>query len=131
MDKYIIYTHNKCMNKAVREVLLEKKYRLGGWGDDAWVIYLEENGYFEYDHELSRSKRSHLKNYKELSFRQLCELPPVHDEVEELAEAIYNSIIKHLSESNPDFNEPDGPNRVIPKQDWCAVWERIKPKLGL
>ena len=136
-EKYVFYTMgNEEINEAVREILLKKGYEKGGWGQDAHVIYIYMQphwGYtvpsFEYDTEIYSST---LDKFKEITFRELCELPDVHDELEELANHLFLEIdahwktVKHKEENQLfDFNS------WCRKQNWCKVQELVEKKLGL
>jgi len=127
MKKYIIYTcGNKQINEAVQKVLFEKGYV---WQDGksnkrsfSGVTYLEEDGSLLHGDVKYADKVRVEEGYKELTFRELFELPPVHDEVEELADHIVSDILAFWND------ETYGP---IKDMDWCKVRDQVKEKLDL
>lgn len=123
MDKYVIYTMgNEKMNEAVLVVLLGKGYGEKGWAADAYLFFIDQNNFdflFADDPQWIKIPGIKSRNYKEITFKQLCELPPVHDEVEDIAKELVAYIKRQT------WWEDFAPER------FCDVWERMKPKLGL
>ena len=125
-EKMIIFTMGiKEINEAVQKVLFEKGYE---WADGGVDFRHQEGagvatGFYDtkpFKHIVTvrEPMNEHWKDHKEITFRELCELPPVHDELEELADEIVETIRAHGfgNESEAFF---------------CKVWERLKLKLGL
>ena len=125
MDKYIIYTMGiKEINKAIVKVLLEKGYEPENPQQSVYlkaetigINFLSRNG-------ITFGTKHSIRNdveWKEITFRELMELPPVHDELEELAKKLVDVIQK-------DTEWGEG---RIQESEYCKLWERMKPKLGL
>ena len=99
MDKYIIYTMGVPeINEAVQKVLFEKGY---GWQGDASskpnhlnAHHITINLYDKYriTYGATPTLMEEATKGKEITFRELMELPPVHDELEELAEKVVSSL---------------------------------------
>lgn len=142
MDKYIIYTMGvKEINEAVQKILFEKGYKWGSGMQDTLnrADFLTLNGEIII-YGINECPIS-PHGYKELTFRELMELPPVlvHDEEEELAERIVGfiencTIPQRKTRLETQIGFKDGILSFkdwTKKQDWCAIWEKMKPKLGL
>ena len=130
-EKYIIYTMgNKEINKAVQKVLFDKGY---SWLSSGFITKHTRIGiginFFDdrpSGHLVNINDPSDAawKNFKEITFRELCELPDVDDKYEELANHLDKEIRKYLRSLEGTFPTTDS-------VDWCKVWEKLKPKLGL
>ena len=133
-EKMIIFTMGiKEINEAVQKVLFEKGYKWYATGESFTDI---TNGYgmvldffekprgniCEIDETIHRTR----ENYKEITFRELCELPPVHDEEERLASFLYEKITDYWGANTQCMFETWKKN-----QNWCKVREKVEKKLGL
>jgi hypothetical protein len=122
---------NEKIGREIVEVLLGKGYRWPGYDQNfprtilgAITINTIANGSIAY---FRKGEEECGSLYKELTFRELCELPPVHDEYEEAAKEITDFLINKLS----IFDNNEFIDFAIKKIDWCKIWEKMKPKLGL
>ena len=135
MDKYIIYTMGVPeINEAVQKVLFDKGYT---WNNGSTQIYdgpIPHGLTINYGNKVgvfvSLDRGDMAKGYKEITFRELMELPPVHDEEEELAEKIVASLYE-ISKEYRESQEYIGFDKWVKQQNWCKVQEKVKKKLGL
>ena len=109
----------KEINGAVQKVLLDKEYKWSKgnaplpsrWVEAEYLVIEGKNVFWSIDCDKN--------NYREITFRELCELPPVHDELEELADELIHRIKAYQKE----YNISDG--------DLCEVRKKVEKKLGL
>ena len=134
-EQYIIYTMgNEKINKEVHRILGKSGF---SWGGSGGIVGEEDKhlhcNYIAVDVGTRKVWAEVNENeYKEITFRELCELPDVHDELEELANHLFLEIdahwktVKHKEENQLfDFNS------WCRKQNWCKVQELVEKKLGL
>ena len=121
MDYYIIWTgENEQFQKLVIDEFRKKGYRIYGDGSPDITfdsVMVDKKN----DEVMCASWGYYYKDHKEITFRELCELPPVHDELEELAE--------HMVKALEDFNYQS--DLLKTADDFCKLWEKMKLKLGL
>lgn len=122
-EKMIIYTMGiKKLNEAVQKVLFEKGYEMEyGYREvpsTSRFVFLHDKheNEFNWGYAEDWERKS---QFKEITFRELCELPPVHDELEELADELIHRIKAYQKE----YNISDG--------DLCEVRKKVEKKLGL
>lgn len=126
-EKYIIYTMgNEKINEEVQEILFEKgyrwfsdsdndnekKYELGPWE----VLWINDDHFLSHSDQKYADREKTSRGLKELTFRQLCELPPAYDELDEIAE----KLVKFIKD-----------NWAIDKISFCDLWDKMKPLLGV
>lgn len=130
MDYYIIWTgENEQFQKLVIDEFRKKGYRI--YGDGSPDITFDSVMVDKDNDEIMCARwESYCEDHKEINFRELCELPPVHDEYDKFAEGIANYILNIAKLEIPKFDKPYGKER-LKELDWCKVWKRLKPKLGL
>ena len=130
MDYYIIWTgENEQFQKLVIDEFRKKGYRI--YGDGSPDITFDSVMVDKDNDEIMCARwESYCEDHKEINFRELCELPPVHDELEELAIQIINSINRFWVEKQPSAGEPSFYDWAK-QQNWCKVREKVEKKLGL
>lgn len=133
-EKYIIYTMGvKKISEVVQKVLFEKGYVW--WCDKTQRLvndYTINNICIAEDNTLTTNGIAGKR--KELTFRELMELPSIiniQDELQdELAEKIKVSIMDFFVEKELDKTFKF-PREWAQEEDWCKVWEKLQKKLGL
>ena len=139
MERYIIYTCGiKEINEAVQKVLFEKGYE---WPDGGVDFRHQEGagvatGFYDtkpFKHIVTvrEPMNEHWKDHKEITFRELCELPPVHDEEERLASFLYGKITDYWADNIASNDQPLAFREWVEQQNWCKVREKVEKKLGL
>jgi hypothetical protein len=131
-ERYIIYTMgNKHLNEMVERILGEKGYRWGRSGDlvmpdEKW----EDDKYIVIDEDGEVWRRSgDFSTYRELTFRELYELPIKYNEIGELAEDICRTIasfyIKKCTIEGKEYKKWKA------DLNWCGLWGELKRRLEL
>ena len=102
-EQYIIYTMgNEKINKEVQRILGKSGFRWGGAGG----IVGEEDRHLDCNYiavDVGTRKvwaEVNENEYKEITFRELCELPDVYDEYEELAEETKQAIYHYYTKQH-------------------------------
>lgn len=133
MDKYIIYTMRI---PEINEAAQKELERKGGyvWGGT------KEPMNFRYPYALYIAIEGNVvwqgvveEEYKEINFRQLCELSPVYDENKSIADSIF-TLIKNSSlelEYPKTVRSAHHLTDWAKEINWCKVWEHLKEKLGV
>ena len=128
MDKYIIYTMR---DRMFTESVINKFKEKGFSPHSDIEIYIGQYDAVraKEDGGIDLVNGDNWGSHKELSFRQLCELPPVHDEVEELADEIKTDIKTRWATSGG--REGISFEEWVKQQNWCKVRDAVKKKLDL
>ena len=126
MDKYIIYTmKNEKIVAGVEEILFSKGY-IWYAGQTTPQGYCSKTIGINIWREGTMSQGDEMGGeVKEITFRELMELPSVNDNVSELSELIFETIKQWWNKDGV------AAENAYNSMDWCKVQEKVKKKLGL